>query len=148
MSGVEPPHGGRISAQGVDPLLRHPSFHFTNRVISADHSSSILPGECADERSDVEEDPSSTDAQTPGFISDTFATFSKPIVVLDLVWSLAFIVVAVTALLTTLRERPTTPLRLWLCGYALQCMFHVGFMYVEFRRTDYDEILFYRAHFR
>ncbi|KAE8125102.1 hypothetical protein FH972_019937 [Carpinus fangiana] len=51
----------------------------------------------------------------------------KPIVVLDL----AFLVVAVVVLLSTFKETPSTPLRVWLSGYSLHCVFHVAFLYLH-----------------
>ena len=56
----------------------------------------------------------------------------KAIMVVDLVWNLGFVVVAVVVLLSTFKERPSTPLRLWLFGYSLQCLFHVAFVYLHF----------------
>lgn len=59
--------------------------------------------------------------------------YSRPVLVLDMVWNLAFVVVAAGVLLSTLRERPSTPLRLWLCGYAVECLLHMAFVYSEYR---------------
>ncbi|KAI6703306.1 hypothetical protein NL676_012442 [Syzygium grande] len=39
------------------------------------------------------------------------------------------------------KERPPNPLSLWLCGYALQCLFRVGFVCVEYRWRDGDHEL-------
>ncbi|XP_068658342.1 E3 ubiquitin protein ligase RIE1-like [Aristolochia californica] len=60
--------------------------------------------------------------------------YSRPVVVLDLVWNLAFVIVSSVVLLTTFRERPSAPLRVWVAGYALQCLLHVGFVFLEYRR--------------
>ncbi|XP_021901226.1 E3 ubiquitin-protein ligase At1g12760-like [Carica papaya] len=65
--------------------------------------------------------------------------YSKPVVVLDLIWNMAFVVVSVVVLLSAFRERPSTPLRLWICGYALQCALHVGFVYLEYRTEIRDD---------
>ena len=62
--------------------------------------------------------------------------YSKPFVVLDVIWNLAFVFVAVFVLLATIREKPSTPLRVWIGGYALQCLLHVGFVYLEFQRKN------------
>lgn len=51
----------------------------------------------------------------------------KPIVVLDL----AFLAVAMVVLLSTFKETPSTPLRVWLSGYSLHCVFHVAFLYLH-----------------
>lgn len=65
--------------------------------------------------------------------------YSRPIVFLDVIWNLAFVVVSCFVLLTTIGEHPSTPLRLWIGGYALQCLLHVGFIWVEFQRRNFDD---------
>ncbi|KAK9105890.1 hypothetical protein Scep_022734 [Stephania cephalantha] len=60
--------------------------------------------------------------------------FSKPVVALDISWNLAFAVVSVVMLASTLREDPNVPIRVWICGYALQCVIHVVFVWSEYRR--------------
>ncbi|OWM73113.1 hypothetical protein CDL15_Pgr001227 [Punica granatum] len=130
MNEYDPLHGAATGPS--DPLLRRPVDP---------HHTSILLDDCADDdRSDGEssDDASSSSSSGSGLFSEGFATLSRPIVVLDFVWNLAFILVSVAVLLSTLKERPATPLRLWLSGYALQCAFHVGFICVEYRRADYD----------
>ncbi|XP_077248981.1 E3 ubiquitin-protein ligase At4g11680-like [Tasmannia lanceolata] len=62
--------------------------------------------------------------------------YSKPVVVLDLIWNFAFVLLSVVVLSLTVRERPSTPLRVWIAGYAIQCLFHVGFVYFEYRRRN------------
>ncbi|XP_027179030.1 E3 ubiquitin protein ligase RIE1-like [Coffea eugenioides] len=57
--------------------------------------------------------------------------FSRPFVILDLIWNLGFMLVAAFVLLTTVTERPSTPLRLWVGGYALQCPLHAGFVWLH-----------------
>lgn len=61
--------------------------------------------------------------------------FSTPFLVLVVIWNLAFILVAAFMLFTTVRERPSTPLRLWIAGYALQCLLHVGFVWIDYQRN-------------
>ncbi|CDP14337.1 unnamed protein product [Coffea canephora] len=68
--------------------------------------------------------------------------FSRPFVILDLIWNLGFVLVAAFVLLTTVTERPTTPLRLWIGGYALQCLLHVGFVWLHSQSSH-----FYIHHF-
>ena len=46
--------------------------------------------------------------------------YSKPVVVLDVLWNLAFVVVAAAILAASLAERPAVPLRVWLAGYVLR----------------------------
>lgn len=66
--------------------------------------------------------------------SADYGGYSKPFLVLDIIWNLAFVLVSVFVLLITVREKPSTPLRVWICGYALQCLLHVGFVYLECQR--------------
>ncbi|KAL0771466.1 hypothetical protein Bca101_036617 [Brassica carinata] len=56
--------------------------------------------------------------------------YLKPIVVLDIVWNLAFVSVAGAILVMARNEHPIMPLRVWLLGYALQCVL------VEYRRRN------------
>ncbi|KAF1872525.1 hypothetical protein Lal_00016827 [Lupinus albus] len=60
--------------------------------------------------------------------------YSKPVVVLDILWNFAFVVAAATVLVLSVNETPIMPLRLWLVGYALQCVLHVVCVCVEYRR--------------
>ncbi|KAL6965115.1 hypothetical protein U1Q18_036169 [Sarracenia purpurea var. burkii] len=62
--------------------------------------------------------------------------YSRPIVILDLVWNLAFVAVAVTVLGMSRKETPTMPLRLWIVGYALQCVLHMMCVAVEYKRRQ------------
>ncbi|KAJ8900231.1 hypothetical protein K2173_024871 [Erythroxylum novogranatense] len=60
--------------------------------------------------------------------------YSTPIIALDLLWNLAFMVVAVVVLGFSVKESPVVPLRLWVIGYVLQCFFHVVCVVHEYRR--------------
>lgn len=60
--------------------------------------------------------------------------YSKPVVVLDMIWNFAFVVVAAAVLILSRRESPTMPLRFWILGYALQCILHIVCVSVEYRR--------------
>ncbi|KAK3011901.1 hypothetical protein RJ639_011421 [Escallonia herrerae] len=62
--------------------------------------------------------------------------YSRPVVALDVMWNLAFVVVSVVMLLCTVNERPNVPVRLWICGYALQCLVHVVLVWWEYRRRN------------
>jgi hypothetical protein len=64
--------------------------------------------------------------------------YSKPVVVLDVLWNLAFVAVAAAVLAASLGERPAAPLRVWLAGYVLQCLLHVLCVTVEYRRRSRD----------
>ncbi|XP_042408898.1 E3 ubiquitin protein ligase RIE1-like isoform X2 [Zingiber officinale] len=60
--------------------------------------------------------------------------YSRPVVALDISWNLAFASVSVAVLGATACERPGAPLRLWIAGYAVQCVFHVFLVWSEYRR--------------
>ncbi|KAJ0242890.1 putative RING zinc finger protein [Hirschfeldia incana] len=62
--------------------------------------------------------------------------YSKPVVALDMLWNTAFVVVAVVMLLITKEETPHVPVRVWICGYALQCLVHVVLVWLEFRKRS------------
>ncbi|KAL3644732.1 hypothetical protein CASFOL_009912 [Castilleja foliolosa] len=62
--------------------------------------------------------------------------YSKPVVALDIMWNLAFVVVSVVMLILTAKEKPDVPIRVWVCGYALQCLVHVVLVWVEFNRRN------------
>lgn len=59
--------------------------------------------------------------------------YSRPVVILDLIWNLAFIVVSVSVLILSRKESPVMPLRVWIVGYALQCLVHMVCVYVEYK---------------
>lgn len=60
--------------------------------------------------------------------------YSKPVVILDIVWNFAFVIVAGTALFLSRNEAPEMPLRLWIAGYVLQCVLHMVCVCFEYRR--------------
>ncbi|KAH0916497.1 hypothetical protein HID58_030943 [Brassica napus] len=62
--------------------------------------------------------------------------YSRPIVVLDIVWNLAFVSVAGAVLVMSRNEHPIMPLRVWLLGYALQCVLHMVCVCVEYKRRN------------
>ncbi|KAF3596480.1 hypothetical protein DY000_02025668 [Brassica cretica] len=62
--------------------------------------------------------------------------YSKPIVVLDIVWNSAFVSVAGAILVMARNEHPIMPLRVWLLGYVLQCVLHMVCVLVEYRRRN------------
>lgn len=59
--------------------------------------------------------------------------YSRPVVILDLIWNLAFIVVSISVLIMSRKESPVMPLRVWIVGYALQCLLHMVCVYVEYK---------------
>lgn len=62
--------------------------------------------------------------------------YSKPVVVLDVLWNFAFVVAAATVMVLSRNENPNMPLRLWIVGYALQCVLHVACVLVEYQRRQ------------
>ncbi|XP_010534170.1 PREDICTED: E3 ubiquitin protein ligase RIE1 [Tarenaya hassleriana] len=62
--------------------------------------------------------------------------YSKPVVALDMLWNTAFVIIAVVMMFCSKEERPNTPIRLWICGYALQCLVHVVLVFMEFRKRS------------
>eukprot|EP00249_Psilotum_nudum_P021794 c28249_g1_i2 orf=399-1556(+) len=67
--------------------------------------------------------------------------YSPPVVVLDLAWNLAFVAVAVVVLILSKEERPRSPLRVWIVGYALQCLLHMVCVCVEYQRRNQQRVL-------
>ncbi|KAJ6797260.1 putative E3 ubiquitin-protein ligase [Iris pallida] len=60
--------------------------------------------------------------------------YSRPVVLLDMVWNFAFVAVAAGVLFLSREEQPIMPLRLWVVGYALQCAAHMVCVGVEYRK--------------
>ncbi|KAK1274446.1 E3 ubiquitin-protein ligase [Acorus gramineus] len=60
--------------------------------------------------------------------------YSRPVVIMDLLWNLAFVAAAAAVLLLSRYEAPAMPLRLWIVGYGLQCVLHMVCVCVEYRR--------------
>ncbi|KAL3517112.1 hypothetical protein ACH5RR_024014 [Cinchona calisaya] len=67
--------------------------------------------------------------------------YSKPIVVLDLLWNFAFVVVSISVLIISRNESPSTPLRLWVVGYALQCLLHMVCVCLEYKKRRQQRYL-------
>ncbi|KAH7287006.1 hypothetical protein KP509_32G032800 [Ceratopteris richardii] len=59
--------------------------------------------------------------------------YSKPVVLSDLIWNLAFVMVGSVMIVLSKREKPTTPLRVRICGYCLQCALHMVCVCFEYR---------------
>ncbi|KAG0490011.1 hypothetical protein HPP92_006874 [Vanilla planifolia] len=60
--------------------------------------------------------------------------YSRPVVFLDSLWNLVFVGVAAGVLIMSWDESPKMPLRLWIVGYALQCLVHAICVCWEYRR--------------
>ncbi|XP_050203286.1 E3 ubiquitin-protein ligase At1g63170 [Mercurialis annua] len=65
--------------------------------------------------------------------------YSKPIIVLDVLWNLSFIGIAAGVLCLSVEEEPRVPLRLWIIGYGLQCVFHIGCVLYEYKRRIHGD---------
>ncbi|KAL6633587.1 hypothetical protein ACP70R_026258 [Stipagrostis hirtigluma subsp. patula] len=59
---------------------------------------------------------------------------SRPVVALDIAWNVAFAAAAAAVLASSAEESPVKPLRLWLVGYAAQCLVHVALVCSDTRR--------------
>ncbi|KAL7163482.1 hypothetical protein ACSBR2_039568 [Camellia fascicularis] len=62
--------------------------------------------------------------------------YSRPVVALDMMWNMAFVVVSVVVLFCSMNENPNVPIRIWICGYALQCSVHVVLVWLEYSRRN------------
>ncbi|XXG67197.1 hypothetical protein AAC387_Pa06g0599 [Persea americana] len=62
--------------------------------------------------------------------------YSRPVVLLDIMWNLLFVVVAITVLVLSRDERESMPLRAWIVGYALQCVLHMVCVCIQYRRRS------------
>ncbi|XP_062220218.1 E3 ubiquitin protein ligase RIE1-like [Phragmites australis] len=59
---------------------------------------------------------------------------SCPVVALDIAWNVAFAAATAAVLASSAEESPVKPLRLWLVGYAAQCLVHVALVCSNTRR--------------
>ncbi|KNA23190.1 hypothetical protein SOVF_027160 [Spinacia oleracea] len=66
--------------------------------------------------------------------------YSKPVVALDMMWNMVFVAVSLVTLSFTFDEKPNVPIRVWICGYAVQCLVHVLLVWTEYRRRRRREI--------
>ncbi|WCJ28693.1 Zinc finger C3HC4 type (RING finger) family protein [Euphorbia peplus] len=122
----------RTGISSTYSLLRHPTL---TSALSLPHHT-IFFGDCIDPRSDGPDENS--DDQSINNNNRSFS-YSKPVMVLDLVWNSAFVLVSIAVLLFAVGEKPSTPLRFWVLGYCLQCVFHVGFVYFRYRMWRSDQ---------
>ncbi|KAJ7952360.1 E3 ubiquitin-protein ligase family [Quillaja saponaria] len=60
--------------------------------------------------------------------------YSKPMVILDIIWNFSIVIVAAAILFLSWRDSPSMPLRLWIVGYALQCVLHMVCVSFEYQR--------------
>lgn len=60
--------------------------------------------------------------------------YSKPVVIIDLLWNFIYLLAAILVLVLSRNENPEMPLRVWIVGYSLLCLLHVVFVLLEYRR--------------
>jgi hypothetical protein len=60
--------------------------------------------------------------------------YSKPVVILAIVWNFAFVIAAGMTSISSRNEVPETPLRLWIAGCVLRCVPHMVCVCFEYRR--------------
>ncbi|MQL96256.1 hypothetical protein Taro_028933 [Colocasia esculenta] len=131
--------GGRARDRWYDPtpLLRPHRFHQQRPAGVSRRSVPFIIGRATTRR--LMRSPPMVVRETAALQLEERQTdwgYSRPVVALDLIWSLAFVLVSCAVLLATARERPSTPIRVWILGYALHCLVHVGFVCFEYRRRQ------------
>ncbi|KAL1201094.1 E3 ubiquitin protein ligase RIE1 [Cardamine amara subsp. amara] len=62
--------------------------------------------------------------------------YSKPVVAADILWNAALVIASAVMLVGTIEERPNEPIRVWICGYGLQCLIHVVLVWSEYWRRN------------
>ncbi|CAH8266445.1 unnamed protein product [Arabidopsis lyrata] len=62
--------------------------------------------------------------------------YSKPVVAADILWNAALVLASAVMLVGTVEERPNEPIRVWICGYGLQCLIHVVLVWSEYWRRN------------
>jgi hypothetical protein len=60
-------------------------------------------------------------------------TGPRPVVALDLLWNIAFVLVSAVVLVLSPRRARPYPLRFWIVGYAAQCILHMVCVAIEYR---------------
>lgn len=63
-------------------------------------------------------------------------SYSRPVVVLDILWNFTFVAVAASFLVLSWNEKPSMPLRVWIVGYAMQCVLHIVCVLAEYRKRQ------------
>lgn len=130
---------GIHSGRRPDSVLRGPTISTTTTTTTFSFPLTRYPGRlfaAADRRRII-----LGDGDSDGDGDGESCAYSKPILVLDVVWNLAFVLVSAVVLLSTFREKPSTPLRVWISGYAFQCLLHVGFVCFDYRRRGFTDLL-------
>ncbi|KAM0047939.1 hypothetical protein Hdeb2414_s0008g00268851 [Helianthus debilis subsp. tardiflorus] len=62
--------------------------------------------------------------------------YSFPVVVIETLWNLAFVVVSLATLFWIAREEANLLLRVWICGYVMQCVVNVVVLLLVYKRRN------------
>lgn len=62
--------------------------------------------------------------------------YSFPVVVVDTIWNLGFVVILVILLILTAKEKPNDLFRVWLAGRAFNCVVYVVQILLEYNRRN------------
>ncbi|KAJ8560399.1 hypothetical protein K7X08_022259 [Anisodus acutangulus] len=65
--------------------------------------------------------------------------YSKPVVIIDVLWNFMYIIAAILVLVLSRKEDPEVPLRTWIIGYCLFCVLHVVSVLLEYKRRGYGQ---------
>ncbi|KAM3289805.1 E3 ubiquitin-protein ligase [Capsicum chacoense] len=68
--------------------------------------------------------------------------YSKPVVIIDVVWYFMYMIAAILVLVLSRNENPEMPLRVWIVGYSLLCLLHVVCVLLEYKRRGYGRSSF------
>ncbi|KAK4354608.1 hypothetical protein RND71_026802 [Anisodus tanguticus] len=68
--------------------------------------------------------------------------YSKPVVIIDVLWNFMYIIAAILVLVLSKKEDPEMPLRVWIIGYCLFCVLHVVNVLLEYKRRRYGQEAF------
>ncbi|KAF3685437.1 putative F-box protein PP2-A13-like [Capsicum annuum] len=68
--------------------------------------------------------------------------YSKPVVIIDVVWYFMYVIAAILVLVLSRNENPEMPLRVWIVGYSLLCLLHVVCVLLEYKRRGYGRSSF------
>ncbi|KAK9742915.1 hypothetical protein RND81_03G205300 [Saponaria officinalis] len=60
--------------------------------------------------------------------------YSTPIVVVDLIWNAVIVLISIVVIQLSGGETAQVPLRVWIVGYGLLCVFHMICVCIEYRR--------------
>ncbi|XP_059286116.1 E3 ubiquitin-protein ligase At4g11680-like [Lycium ferocissimum] len=110
--------------------LRSPHRHSLQEAIRVIQRSTNRPGL-------MMRQPSEPDPQ-----SNNNWAYSKPVVIIDIIWNFMYIVAAILVLFLSRKEDPEMPLRTWIVGYCLFCVLHVVSVLLEYKRRGYGSEAF------